>query len=339
MIRASLVLTTSLFLTGGTCQIVHAQPADEGIKALEKRVAELEKHVLELRRQAGVQTMVESVATQIRTRKPGFRTMRLEKGIQIAKPEVAGPVGPGAKTNPFSQTGRATPVVDPRETLNAQPVLKLANQVVTRGELEDEIRFANTFVPGSPKSVMRHVLGRSVLPRLAVMNSLPDQVAAMRGKMEQARQKLMSGTPASEISGDGVQGSSVGPFERGSEHFTIAKHAFETDKDGVTPMFFSERGCHVLKVTDKARRSDDPGAPLVVTAQHLFLPFQVGDGNDALQQLIDKAKSELTFELFDTKYKDGVPKGYQVKLGAAPAVNADGAKVPNAHARPQPRWS
>ncbi|MCB9881480.1 MAG: peptidyl-prolyl cis-trans isomerase [Planctomycetes bacterium] len=285
---------------------------DDGLEALKKRVAALESAVLEIRRQVGVQTMVEHVADDLHQRKPRFESFRLEKGAQIAKPIAPGPQPVAGDQFP-QKTAPVADVPDP----DAAPVLRVGALTLTRGEVEGEIRFAQAFVPGSTDSVVRHVLGKSVLPRAIAMTLMADQKDAVTAQAERARAALMAGKSLDEIASaeEGVETATIGPFERSGQKIAIAKAAFETEVNGTSNVFFDELGAHVVKVTKKERTSKDAGAALVATAEHVFVPFRLDGKADAtaLAQRIEDQRNNVEILLLDPRYQKAFPSGYAMK--------------------------
>ncbi|MBK9384695.1 MAG: peptidylprolyl isomerase [Planctomycetes bacterium] len=312
-----------------------------------RRLETLEQQVSELRRQAGVQTAVETVARELRQRRPAFQK------IKLAEPQAAGPVlpNPGAVKQTTDEEmlnpGLAkTPDVAPAPDRLA---LVVDGIEIRRQEIDDLVRFARSFVTGGDDAVMRHVVRNVLIPRCRAQAVSGDRGAALLQRAADLRKQIAEGgkdfaeiaRSASEDRATAAQGGSMPALERSTQPMPLAKAAFETAAGKLSSVVLSEQGAHFLLVERKGKADPkDPGSPLVVTARQILVGWPAGsaDRPPARIELLDPSLRtalpegtkpvDRTTEFGDMQQSEDDALRAKQKLMGKDAVDADGTVVP-----------
>ncbi|MBL8901319.1 MAG: peptidylprolyl isomerase [Planctomycetes bacterium] len=321
-------------------------PSDD-LAAILRRLETLEQQVSELRRQAGVQTAVETVARELRQRRPTYQKFK------VAEPQAAGPVLPNAgDPRKMSDEEMLNPgLMKPTEVAPAPDRLALVidGVEVRRQEIDDLVRFARSFVTGGDDAVLRHVVRNVLFPRCRAQAASSDRGAALLQRASDLRQQIVDGgknfaevaKASSEDRATAAEGGALPALERSTQPMALAKAAFETASGKVSPVVLSELGAHFLLIERKGKADPkDPASPLVVTARQILLawPNASADRPAARIELVDPSLRaalpdgtqpvDRTAEFFDMKSAEADALQAKQKAIGQDAVDADGTVVP-----------
>jgi hypothetical protein len=348
MIR-SLRLCGALSLVAFCSALAQAQETPpQDLPTIIRRLEALEQQVSELRRQAGVQTAVETVARELRQRRPAFQK------IKVAEPQPAGPAlpNPGAMKQMTDEEMLNPGLAKPADVAPAPDRLALVVDgiEVRRQEIDDLVRFARSFVPGGDDAVMRHVVRNVLLPRCRAQATAGDRGAALLQRASDLRKQITEGgkdfaeiaRASSEDRATAAQGGSMPALERSTQPMSLAKAAFETGAGKVSAVVLSEQGAHFLLVERKGKADPkDPGSPLVVTARQILLawPATSADRPPARIELVDPSLRaalpegtspvDRTAEFGDMQQSEADAIRAKEKLMNKDGVDADGTITPD----------
>lgn len=284
--------------------IAQGANADD-LNAIMKRLEALEQQVTELRRQAGVQTAVETVARELRQRRPRFQKIRSTQpantGASLADQKA---LALGADNSKLDQLPAAVPTMVPDRL-----ALRIDGIEIKRQEIDDCIRFARSVVQGSDESVLKHVMERVLVPRCTAQAAGGDagiedvltRANALRSQIVDGGEEFASvATASSEDQASAASGGVLAPMERSAQPMMVAKAAFETAAGNVSPVVLSEQGAHFLYVEKKGKADPkDPASPLVVTARQVLVKWPAGSTE----------KPAPRIELFDSTLRAALPSG------------------------------
>ena len=269
----------SILACGASASLAQTPPQDD-VATILRRLEALEVQVAELRRQAGVQTAVETVARELRQRRPSFQK------IKVAEPQPAGPspaasgdvkeISDAEMLNPGEFKPPAPAPVPDRLALVVDGI------EVRRQEIDDLVRFARSVVQGGDDAVLRHVLQAVLLPRLRAQSAAGAASTSILQLANELRQQVVDGgkdfaelaREKSQDAGTAAQGGALPALERSAQPMALAKAAFETGVGKVSPVVLSELGAHFLLVERKGKADPkNPSSPLVVNARQVLLAW------------------------------------------------------------------